>query len=157
MMPPPMVNHSREEPSEQPTISLALLLQVGLSPGAPGAVRMALAAAPAAPQAQTARERVLVVAQARRRRQLLHAHSVAASQNDVVGLESRLQLRDDVAYGLAPFPGTAAFAAAFAHVVLERAAVLVWQMAQLSGLDLAIVDEGDTETGAEPEEQHPTA
>src|SRR6266699_5207855 len=37
-MPPPMVNHRREDPSEQPTISLALLHQVGGSPGAPGAV-----------------------------------------------------------------------------------------------------------------------
>src|ERR1700693_2863752 len=129
MMPPPMVNHSREQPSEQPTISLALLLQVGLSPGAPGAVPTASAAAPAvraartrpgteqaaAPQAQAAGERVLVVAQARCRWQLLHAHGVAASQHDVVGLERRLQLCDDVAHGFAPFLVAAAFAAAVAH------------------------------------------
>src|SRR5580704_4151852 len=160
MMPPPMVNHSREEPSEQPTISLALLLQVGLSPGAPGAVPTASAAAPtvraaAAPQTQAAGERVLVVAQARGRRQLLQAHGVAAAQHDVVGLERRLQPCDDVAHGLAPFLVAAAFAAAFAHVILVRAAVLVGHMAKLGGLDLAIDDEGDTEAGAEPEEQHP--
>ncbi len=33
-----MVNHRREAPSEQPTISLALLHQVGEIPGAPGAM-----------------------------------------------------------------------------------------------------------------------
>jgi hypothetical protein len=36
-MPPPIVNQSRDVPIEQPTISLALLHQVGAIPGAPGA------------------------------------------------------------------------------------------------------------------------
>ena len=36
-MPPPIVNHRRDMPSEQPTISFALLHQVGEIPGAPGA------------------------------------------------------------------------------------------------------------------------
>src|ERR1051325_9123235 len=36
-MPKPIVNQSRAGPSEQPTISLALLVQVGGMPGAPGA------------------------------------------------------------------------------------------------------------------------
>jgi hypothetical protein len=36
-MPPPIVNHRRDIPSEPPTISLALLHQVGGIPGAPGA------------------------------------------------------------------------------------------------------------------------
>src|SRR4051794_4304528 len=36
-MPKPIVNHSRAGPSAQPTISLALLVQVGGMPGSPGA------------------------------------------------------------------------------------------------------------------------
>jgi hypothetical protein len=36
-MPPPIVNQSRVVPSEQPTISLLLLDQVGGIPGPPGA------------------------------------------------------------------------------------------------------------------------
>ncbi len=35
-MPPPTVNHKREAPSEQPTISFALLHQAGETPGLPG-------------------------------------------------------------------------------------------------------------------------
>jgi len=35
-MPPPIVNHSRDAPSEQPIISFALLHHVGGSPGGPG-------------------------------------------------------------------------------------------------------------------------
>jgi hypothetical protein len=37
MMPPPIVNQTRDMPNEQPTISLSLLHQVGGVPGAPGA------------------------------------------------------------------------------------------------------------------------
>src|SRR5260370_41977757 len=36
-MPKPRVNHSREKPSAQPTMSLAPLVQVGEIPGPPGA------------------------------------------------------------------------------------------------------------------------
>src|SRR6266478_902785 len=36
-MPNPRVNHSREIPSAHPTMSLALLVQVGAVPGPPGA------------------------------------------------------------------------------------------------------------------------
>jgi hypothetical protein len=36
-MPPPIVNQSRDRPAEQPTISLALLDQVGGRPAPPGA------------------------------------------------------------------------------------------------------------------------
>src|SRR6516165_2103926 len=36
-MPKPRVNHSREIPSAHPTMSLALLVQVGAVPGPPGA------------------------------------------------------------------------------------------------------------------------
>src|SRR5712691_5090919 len=36
-MPKPSVNHSRAGPSDEPTKSLALLVQVGAVPGAPGA------------------------------------------------------------------------------------------------------------------------
>jgi hypothetical protein len=36
-MPPPTVNQRRDLPLEQPIISLLLLVQVGSSPGAPGA------------------------------------------------------------------------------------------------------------------------
>src|SRR5271169_849440 len=36
-MPKPRVNHSRKIPSAHPTVSLALLVQVGAVPGPPGA------------------------------------------------------------------------------------------------------------------------
>src|ERR1700674_3969603 len=40
MIPYPMVNQSRAGPSEQPTASLSLLVQVGGIPGAPGASKV---------------------------------------------------------------------------------------------------------------------
>src|SRR6185312_4032828 len=104
-MPPPMVNHSRDEPSAQPTISLALLLQVGASPGAPGAAHIV--------------------------RKLLQALGVAATEHDVVGLECIAQSLDHIEHRLAPLVIAAALAPALADVVLEGAPVLIRHMTDL--------------------------
>src|SRR5580693_7449672 len=99
-MPPPMVNHSREEPSEQPTISLALLHQVGERPGAPGAAAISARCRGGWRRRRAAEECVAVVAQARTLRQALKPLRITAAEHYVVDLEGALQVRDDLADAL---------------------------------------------------------
>src|SRR5579863_10154428 len=108
-MPKPRVNQMRERPRLQPTMSLALLVQVGAMPGWPGASpcgsgpRSAMAVSPRCPQREAANECVLVVAEPDMARQILEPVGVAAPEDDVFGLERSHEALDGLCHLVAPF------------------------------------------------------
>src|SRR5512143_834125 len=109
------------------------------------------------PQREAAGERIRVVAAATIRRQLRELADVAATDQYFVGLESSAQTLDHGKDMPRPFVLPAPLEPTIADVVLVGA-LPVRQVAELHRLDNPVDDEGRSETGAEPEEQHaPTA
>src|SRR5215472_8972563 len=129
-MPKPSVNQMRDRPRLQPTMSLALLVQVGAMPGWPGASpcgsgpRSATMVPPGRPQLEAAGEGVVVVAEPDVLRQLLQPAGVAAAHDDVVGLEGRGQALDRFRHLVTPLLRSEPFEAGGTEIVLEGAVAL---------------------------------
>src|SRR5579863_3277316 len=162
-MPKPRVNQMRERPRLQPTMSLALLVQVGAMPGWPGASpcgsgpRSAMPAPRRAPQLEAAEESVLVVAEPDVFRELLELAGIAAADHHIVRLERGHQPFDHLRHLVAPLLRSEALQSRGANIVLVRPAALEREVAELHRLEDAVDDHGRAEAGAEAEEQHAAA
>src|SRR5262245_55394042 len=115
----------RERPRLQPTMSLALLVQVGAMPGWPGASpsqsrsRSATAAGGVRPELEAAGEGVLIVAEAGAFGKLLEQRRVAAADGHVVRLERGAQAFHHGRHFGAPFLGPKPLHPGAAEILLE--------------------------------------
>ena len=90
------------------------------------------------------------------RRQLAELSRVAAAEHDVVGQDSRREVRDGLEHVLLPALVPVALLPGLADVVLERR-LPVREVPQLHRRDDAVEDHRRAEPGAEPEEEHAPA
>src|SRR5260221_5102655 len=147
----------RERPRLQPTMSLALLVQVGAMPGWPGASpvqsrpRSAMTVGRRRPQLEAALEGVLVVAESGVGRELLQLSGIAAADHHVVWLEGGGEALDGRRHLAPPLLCSEPGQRGAAEILLEGLAALVGKVRQLHGLDDAVDDHGGAQSGTEAE------
>src|SRR5580700_11957211 len=109
------------------------------------------------PHAKTAEKGILIVAEARSRRQLLQFLAVSAAQHHVVRIQRGLQLLGNFGHTAAPLFCSHSFEAAQSQIVLVAFAVFIGQMRQLHGLQNSVDDHRRSQPGSQSEKQHPAA
>src|SRR5215211_2514394 len=109
------------------------------------------------PEANAAEKSVSIVAQLDAMRQSTQFLRAAAAEDHVIGNKRFLQQHDSTKDFVFPSFFSELFQSRLAEIILDDVVVAVRQIAELEWEHVAFPDQSRTQSGAQPEKQHPPA